>query len=347
MKICLISRKFNKESGSAEWIYADRLSEELPKKGFKIYKIEQKTDEKSKIKKVFHDFLYTPLNIIYLRFFEDIKLFQFMNENQAIFSFLARITRAKTITYFHDFMRITGKKMSLDKIYFLFAYKMASLSSIIICNSSLTKKDFLRFYNKSDKQIRIIPAIHHKNLFPSKKNKKKLKVVGYLGALTNRKRVLKLADLAIEIKKSKLNLKIEIWGRGYLDKEIIKISKKENLHKIIKLKGMAPYEKMNKIYNSFDFFVFPTEEEGLGLPIIEAMMCGLPVFVLEDSKIPTEVKKECIICKNPRKIMEKIAEFEKNKKKYKSKSLSVFEYSKRFNFNANLNNLIKLYKELK
>ena len=224
---------------------------------------------------------------------------------------------------------------------------MASLSNRIVCNSSSTKQIFHSYYNKDQKHVKVIPCTHYDNLYPLKKSKKKLEIIGYLGALTNRKRVLKLADLAIEIKKSKLNLKIEIWGRGYLDKEIIKISKKENLHKIIKLKGMAPYEKINKIYNSFDFFVFPTEEEGLGLPIIEAMMCGLPVFVFGDAKIPEEIKSKCIVCKDEKDIVKRINILKKNRKKYNLTSKKMLKYSKNFNFESNLNKLIQVYRELR
>lgn len=347
MKICLVSRKFDKNSGSAEWMYAARLKEELPKKGIEIYTIEQKNSGafSSKFKKALHDFLYIPCKIIHHRFVNNVKIFQFVNENQAIYSFLARITGAKTSTYFHDLMRVRAKKFSLQKLFFLFVYKMAAFSNVIVCNSSLTKKDFLKFHKKGS-EVKIIPCTHYDNLFPLKKKKKKFGKIGYLGGLIERKRPLKLIRLALEIKKRKLNFKISIWGKGHLEKDIKESIKKHDLQKIVSLKGFAPYKDTNKIYNSFDFFVFPTEEEGLGLPIVEALSCGIPCFIYKDAIMPKEIKKRCIISRNEPELIKNIEKIRKNKKIYNMHKENAIKNSKGFNFNTNLNKLIKLYKQL-
>jgi len=348
MKICLVSRVFNKNSGSAEWIYADRLKEELSKKKFGVYTIEQKgaSTFSSGFKKIVHDFIRIPYKIVYYRIVNQVKLFQFINENQAIYSFLARTIGAKTSTYFHDLMRIREKKLSLYYLYFLFVYKMASLSNIIICNSSLTKKDFIKKYKKDENKVKIIPCVHYNNLYPLKKSKKSLGKIGYLGGLIERKRPLKLINMALEIKKRKSDLKIDIWGKGYLKESIKKLIKKEKLNGIVQLNGFAPYEETNKIYNSFDFFVFPTEEEGLGLPIIEAMMCGVPIFILKDAILPQEIREKCIVCKDEKEILKKMERIRKSKKRYDSESKKTFENSKKFDFETNLNKLIQVYMEL-
>ena len=46
------------------------------------------------------------------------------------------------------------------------------------------------------------------------------------------------------------------------------------------------------IYNTFDIFTLPTRGEGFGLPILEAMACGVPV-VITDYSAPTEWAKGC------------------------------------------------------
>ncbi|MBF0449478.1 MAG: tetratricopeptide repeat protein [Candidatus Magnetomorum sp.] len=49
--------------------------------------------------------------------------------------------------------------------------------------------------------------------------------------------------------------------------------------KIIRLGPFARNEDLADLYRSCDAFVMPTRAEGWGLPIIEAMSCGLPVIV--------------------------------------------------------------------
>jgi glycosyltransferase involved in cell wall biosynthesis len=43
------------------------------------------------------------------------------------------------------------------------------------------------------------------------------------------------------------------------------------------LLGWLPFEDVPSIYHASDAFVFPTLHEGFGLPVLEAMACGIPV----------------------------------------------------------------------
>jgi glycosyltransferase involved in cell wall biosynthesis len=54
-------------------------------------------------------------------------------------------------------------------------------------------------------------------------------------------------------------------------------------HAPIVISGKRPNETMPELYNSCDAFVLPTRAEGWGLPIMEAMACGLPVIVTDYS----------------------------------------------------------------
>lgn len=335
IKICLVSRKFDKNSGTAEWIYADFLKEKLSKE-FDIFTIEQKNIDifSSRYKKMIYDFFCLPVKLIYMRIVKKIKIFHFLSENQAIFCPFLNLTGAISISMFHDLSRVKYNKSFLDQLYFSFVYKTASKAKVIICNSSSTKNDLEKFLNKKLKNLVIIFPIY-RSLKPQKNKKKKKIIIGYLGALVKRKRVLLFYDLAKEIQKKKIkNIEIHIWGKGPEYKKLSSISKK---YPILKLKGFAPNDKIEEIYNNFDFFVFPSSYEGLGLPLIEAKMCKVPCFILRDGYFPKEIKNISYMCKNMVGVLNKILNFKKDTKKLPA--YLTLEY--------NLNKLKKLYKNIK
>ncbi len=49
--------------------------------------------------------------------------------------------------------------------------------------------------------------------------------------------------------------------------------------------GYVPFEHLPAIYNLGDFFAFPSLYEGFGLPVVEAMACGIPVLTSNTSSL--------------------------------------------------------------
>ena len=342
-KICLISRKFDVNSGSGEWIYSAKLKDELKKRGYLVSIIEQKKSGlKSNIyAKFFHDWIKIPFSCIYYYIFKRIKTFHFLSENQALAIPILNMFGANTVVTFYDLTRIWKKKIwkkkeTFNEKYFKFIYAIASKAKKIHCISSDTKKDLLKSFSTNSK-IKIIP-VNYRKFYPLAKNKIENKI-GFVGALTGRKRPKKFLEIAKEISKKKSNYKIILWGEG---------KERENLEKrysFLELKGFAPEKDLNKIYNSFDFFVFPDAYTGLGLPIIEASMCGIPIFIYSDTKIPDEVKDLCIVCKDSEELFKKIDSLKKNKSKYFNVKKNLIKKSKKFSFEQSIKKLIYFYNE--
>jgi glycosyltransferase involved in cell wall biosynthesis len=117
--------------------------------------------------------------------------------------------------------------------------------------------------------------------------------IGYIGQLDGRKRV----DLLIKafVRDNPKDALLYIAGRGR-DEVYLRSLCLDNPNIIFK--GFIPDNELVNFYNSLDLFVFPTACEGYGLPIVEALACGIPVVVLEDAIIPKDVKSKCIFAES-------------------------------------------------
>jgi glycosyltransferase involved in cell wall biosynthesis len=53
--------------------------------------------------------------------------------------------------------------------------------------------------------------------------------------------------------------------------------------------GYVPRAEQPLWYNAADLFVYPSEYEGFGFPVLEAMACGVPVITTRASSLPEVV----------------------------------------------------------
>lgn len=67
-----------------------------------------------------------------------------------------------------------------------------------------------------------------------------------------------------------------------LEREIARLG----LARDVVLLGYVPDEKLIDLYHAADAFLFPSLYEGFGLPVLEAMACGVPVIANNNSSIP-------------------------------------------------------------
>ncbi|OGZ33058.1 MAG: hypothetical protein A2V69_03900 [Candidatus Portnoybacteria bacterium RBG_13_40_8] len=145
------------------------------------------------------------------------------------------------------------------------------------------------------------------------------------------------------------NLKLVIAGsRGWLYKGVFKKIKESQFGKDIIFTGYVDEEDKPYLYNLADVFVYPSFFEGFGLPPLEAMACGVPTIVSNNSSLP-EVVGEGAVTIDPNNINEiifairKILENEELKNYLKNQGL---KRARNFNWENTAQKFLKIFKEL-
>jgi glycosyltransferase involved in cell wall biosynthesis len=83
------------------------------------------------------------------------------------------------------------------------------------------------------------------------------------------------------------------WNSSLLIEEIKEINCISN-NQII-LTGFVPDEDLSGLYSGAHIFVYPSLYEGFGLPVLEAMKCGVPVICSNNSSLPEVVGNSGIL----------------------------------------------------
>jgi len=92
--------------------------------------------------------------------------------------------------------------------------------------------------------------------------------------------------------------------------------------------GYVSDEELNNLYNSTKFVLLPSKAEGIGLPMIESMICGALPITCSDNETAKEFLPPDFICEpEPQSILEHI---EKLDKEYSVKRKLAFEFGKKY-----------------
>jgi glycosyltransferase involved in cell wall biosynthesis len=77
-----------------------------------------------------------------------------------------------------------------------------------------------------------------------------------------------------------------VWNHKLLESTTLKAAKQQGISDQILFLRNVEDEDLALIYNLATLFVFPSLEEGFGLPPLEAMACGTPVLAADNSSLP-------------------------------------------------------------
>ena len=98
-------------------------------------------------------------------------------------------------------------------------------------------------------------------------------------------------------------------------------------------------QELNRLYNSSKYLLLPSKAEGIGLTMIEAMICGSLPIACSDNKTAKEFLPKDFICEpNAQSISDKIEELNKE---YDAKRKLALEYGKKYKIQFDKINVAK------
>jgi len=78
-------------------------------------------------------------------------------------------------------------------------------------------------------------------------------------------------------------LTYSIYGSGPEEKALTKLVENYHLDNIVEFKGQVKNSDLPEIYRKYDVFIQPSFKESFGLTYFEALACGLPVMITENT----------------------------------------------------------------
>jgi len=164
----------------------------------------------------------------------------------------------------------------------------------IIAVSENTKKDIIERYPEAEEKIRVIyeAADHIFKKIGNNAKKEEIRhkynlpedIILSVGSLKRHKNIERLVDVYTNLKAKGIKHRLVVVGRCQ-SKEEEKIRQRIESTDAIYL-GEIPSDDLVVVYNLSRVFVMPSLYEGFGLPVLEAMACGVAVAASRASSLP-------------------------------------------------------------
>ncbi len=247
---------------------------------------------------------------------------------------------------------------------FINAKKICRRADKIIAVSGSTKNDLESFYGIPGEKIQIIYSGVADKFRVISRNDEKLvrtkekyglpyKFILYLGTIEPRKNIIGIIQAFDQLQKfaekndseeiSKYKLVIA-GSQGWLSEKIfMEIEKSVHKDKIMAASFIADEDK-EYVFNLASLFVYPSFFEGFGFPPLEAMRCGVPVIVSNNSSLPEMVGNSGVLIDpdKPGEIYQAMKEILINRELKEKMSAKGLEQAKNFDWEKTARTFFKV-----
>jgi glycosyltransferase involved in cell wall biosynthesis len=185
----------------------------------------------------------------------------------------------------------------------------ARTAARVVVDSNATRDDLIEFYGTSPSKIVVAYPAGAEGLAPVKEPARLAEVrerygTGeryflYVGTLQPRKNLETLIRAYAELlARGDLprDVRLVLGGRpGWKSEGILQLARRDDLQGRLILPGYVPQEDLAALLSGALAFVLPSWSEGFGLPLLEAMACGVPIICSNVASLPEVVDDAALL----------------------------------------------------
>jgi len=227
----------------------------------------------------------------------------------AVYSFFPILNRTKLVVTLHDVIADHNPDLVFpnlkSKLFWKLKQRVAVHQADVVATvSEYSRRQIANYYDIEESQIRVISEgarADFRVLEAGNETAETLKRYGlgetdafllYVGGISPHKNLTRLVQAFETIARESPDIKLVLVGDFKDDPffsaypELKSIVAKLGLEARVIFTGFIPDLELARFYNAATLLVFPSLEEGFGLPAIEAMSCGTPVAASNCSSLP-------------------------------------------------------------
>ncbi len=190
------------------------------------------------------------------------------------------IGKQKKVVVIHDLSYFRNPSWFSPKEGFkrrLFSKLSVRVAKKIITVSNFVKDEIEERFNFAKGKVDVI--YHGVNPLFYFQNKKRENIILTVGAIFQRRNIPLIVESLSLLGFDNWRLTIVGDNRTYPRINIENIVEKMGMDRLVSIEGYIGDEELLRLYNTSSIFVSLSEYEGFGLPILEAMACGLPCLL--------------------------------------------------------------------
>jgi glycosyltransferase involved in cell wall biosynthesis len=209
------------------------------------------------------------------------------------------VFRGPTVVTVHDlsFLRLAAQFPPMKAIYLKHAVDLSTRRAThVIAVSQNTRQDLVDLLNLPEEKISVVysgalpvfrplPAAERGAFLQARFGGRPM--ILHVGTLQPRKNidVLIRAFAAVRRNAGIPHVLALVGARGWMYENLFTLVQRESLTEHVEFIDFVASEDLPLWYNSADLLAYPSAYEGFGLPVLEAMACGVPVVTSASSSL--------------------------------------------------------------